>query len=264
MSSRFWDRIAIINKLLTLLHFRWNMHSDLTIGSIQQRQKSPFDFLKTKIGSKTVNAIPVYVLPENFKAGEYPRIWNSPNQMPSDVVKGVFPGSNRPFLALRCIDFETHQFTCQIFFQRHNSVSNNWASTENLARREISMWDQDKGFEIIKKIIEKRPLSDTDNRALPSFGHDLFAANLQAKIRSESLKLQHETSALSLQMHVVEVRKDDASPVQPTLSNPVEVVPAPSLPEQKLDLQKPGEVLKTSSEKKSFAEFSKKTNCSLI
>lgn len=118
------------------------------------------------IGEETVNNIPIYVLPKGFKAGQYPQLWKKPEDMPADVVKCVLLGNNRPVLAIRFVDFETYQLACRIFFQRYSDAPKNWASSEKLVRRPISIWDQKKGFAIIKHIIEESPLNLTDNRAL--------------------------------------------------------------------------------------------------
>lgn len=186
--------------------------TSLAIGLSKQISEGKFEFLEEQLGNDLINAIPTIMLPEGYVDGDYPQPWGTPQEMPADVVKGIFP-SRRPFLAMRYINRRTQTLAMEIFFQRYNSnvpcaarsfgisadsklVS---ASTTILpfqkeaAARHWSSTDVDCGgdpvysgggmgeshFKMIKSLLEGGALKEAGNKYLPLFA-ERFAKDSSA------------------------------------------------------------------------------------
>lgn len=170
-----------------------------------------FDVLNEYLGKELVQAVPTIFLKDCVE-GHYPQPWKKAEDLPADVVKGIFP-SGRPFLAMRYVIQKISKVGYEVFFQRYslsnpccavevNTTSNASATIkatklEENEKREAEMYkwnwsstDVDTftyaihtsggmgktHFELIKKILEGKPLAETGGRYLP-----LYASRFNVK-----------------------------------------------------------------------------------
>lgn len=165
----------------------------------KQMYGNKFTFLETQLGADLVASIPnVEVAPFKWET-DYPNPWEKPENLPADVVKGVYYPSNRPFLAMRYRNIKTNTLALEIFFQRYSTqkpaaanvikfdafrkegvisqillpadgLSSNWSSVDENAGGEpihSSGGVNSKMFAIVKNILMGAPLKDTEGRYLP-------------------------------------------------------------------------------------------------
>ncbi|WP_068468599.1 hypothetical protein [Candidatus Protochlamydia phocaeensis] len=170
---------------------------------LNQQMSNPgtFDYLYKHLGKDLVDNIPTVFLPPNIGGSDYPHPWQNAAELPADVVKGIFPITKRPFLAMRYIDTKVNAYALEVFFQRYSDekppsvntyespcwgdgpveflplsdYSKNWTSSFIGSGSSICKDDMKKPtFNVVKHILSGSGLDLTEGRYLPLFKDRFF------------------------------------------------------------------------------------------
>lgn len=141
--------------------------------------QNPFNFLMEQMGKELVDAIPTYHFSKEYKESGYPNPEKILKDTDKCIVKGVFPDSNRPFVAFKFyylydLDKGIYKIANEIFFQQYAAckgitwsynalgariykeidVEESWVGNSDCCKAIFKNgWADKKEFEILTKLI---------------------------------------------------------------------------------------------------------------